>query len=165
MKYIIYFMLLFQLSYALPNQEIIINNHIYTINMDLLLDMTAMIESRNGRDNYNGRVVKTYMQIEEETYKFYSNKVPEFKQYIEEKLGRKLIWDSDRDARYNAYIIYMGKMQTHSHWKDKLIKHFNGDVEWYIYKIYYNSIRGKSTYKKWQQRKFEYFIDKSKEVC
>lgn len=153
-KLIITFLLIFQIIHT---QDIMINNQIYTINMDLLLDMTAMMESNYGRDNYKGRYAKTYMQIEPNTAEFYIGRAKTLKEYIESEIGGELIWDRDIDARHNAYIIYMSKIETHPHWKDKLIRYFNGDVEWYIYKIYYNSIKGKSTYKMWEKRKEEYY--------
>ena len=133
--------------------EIRINNYIVEIDMRQLLLSTAMIESNFGRDNYKGRVAKTYMQIEESTAIWYMSKVPELKNYLEEQLGRQLIWDRDEDAVFVSYIIYLTKIQVHYRWIDRFSQTlFNGDVEWFIYKLYYNSIKGASKYTKWQHR-------------
>ncbi|MGL5191632.1 MAG: hypothetical protein ACRC7S_18480 [Cetobacterium sp.] len=127
------------------------------IDMRKLINQTAMIESNYGRDNYKGRVAKTFLQIEPKSYEYYVNLSPELKEYIENELGRELKL-SNENAVFIAYIIYLNKIQTHSNWINKFKhSHYNGDNEWYMYKLYYNSLKGEATYKKWQQRQIEYW--------
>ncbi|MGL6185573.1 MAG: hypothetical protein ACRC1T_09375 [Clostridium chrysemydis] len=136
-----------------------IGNNIYDLDLKRLLLQTAMIESNLGRDKYNGRIAKTYMQIEEKTAKWYMSQVPELKSYIEEELGRKLVWNKDSDAVFVSYLIYMSKLQQHHSWLNKFrhTNHFKGDVEYYIYKIFYNSLKGASTLNRWNKREIEYY--------
>lgn len=125
------------------------------INVRYLLLMTAMIESNLGRDKYNGRYAKTYLQLEEDSARHYVKIMPELTIFIENKLGRKLKFNNNKDAVYIAYILYMAKIQYHYNWiakyQNKLYS-YNQDVEWFIYKLYYNSVKGKSTYKTWKRR-------------
>lgn len=137
-----------------------IGNNVYDIDLKRLLLQTTMIESNLGRDKYNGRIAKTYMQIEEKTAKWYMSQVPELKSYIEEELGRKLVWNKDSDAMFVTYLIYLSKIKSHRNWLDKYkhTKHFeDGDLEYYIYKIFYNSIAGSSKYSTWEKREKEYY--------
>lgn len=137
-----------------------IGSNTYNIDLRRLLLQTAMIESNFGRDKYEGRLAKTYLQIEEKTAKWYLSQVPELKSYIEESLGRELVWYRDDDAIYTAYLIYMSKIFKHNKWIDKYrnSKHFSdGDLEYYIYKIFYNSIKGSSKYITWERREKEYY--------
>lgn len=141
------------------SHEVKIGNHIYEVDMRTLLIQTAGMESNFARDKYSGRVAKTYLQIEEKTAKWYLSQVPELKTYMEIELGRKLIWNKDEDAIFIAYILYMSKVQQHTSWLNKFrkSKYFTGDIEWYMYKIFHNSIKGKSKYKKWKFRANQYF--------
>lgn len=134
--------------------------NIYEIDLRRLLLQTAMIESNFGRDKYSGRVAKTYLQIEENTAKWYLSQQPLLKSYIEEKLGRKLEWNKDEDAMFVAYILYMAKFEQHKSWLNKFryTNHFkDGDLEYYVYKIFYNSIAGSSKYSTWKKREKEYY--------
>ncbi|MGL5749102.1 MAG: hypothetical protein ACRCXT_01140, partial [Paraclostridium sp.] len=64
----------------------------------------------------------------------------------------------NENAVFIAYIIYLNKLKVHRNWIDKFRKsHYNGNNEWYVYKLFYNSIKGKSTYKRWKQRQIEYW--------
>lgn len=147
-------------SIVSDTHEISINNHVLKLDMRRLLAQTAMIESNFGRDKYRGRLAKTYLQIEEKSAKWYLSQVPELKEYIEENIGRKIKWDSDRDAMFTAYLLYMSKIQQHGNWIDKFrkSKHFkDGDLEYYVYKLFYNSIAGASKYSTWKKRENEYF--------
>ncbi|MGL5191071.1 MAG: hypothetical protein ACRC7S_15645 [Cetobacterium sp.] len=137
--------------------EIRVNGHLMEIDMRNLITQTAMIESNYGRDKYSTRYAKTFMQIEPKTYEYYINLSPELKEYMESELGRKLKL-SNENAVFIAYIIYLNKLKVHRSWIDKF-KHsyYNGDNEWYVYKLFYNSIKGKSTYKRWKQRQIEYW--------
>lgn len=139
-------------------QEIMVKDEIVEIDMHRLLALTQMVESRGGKDPYHGRVAKTSFQYEMETAEHYVNLVPEFRSYIESELGRELKFGSEEDAPYIAYIIFMAKLQYHRGWLDKYYKYYKetGDIEWLVYKVYWNSVKGASTYKKWNQRIAEY---------
>lgn len=123
--------------------------------MRYLLLMTAQIESSFGRNKYNGRYAKTYMQLEEDSARHYVKIMPELKNYIEKNLGRKLQFNTNKDAVYIAYILYMSKIQHHYKWIDKYkyrLYNQHHDVEWFIYKLFYNSVKGASTYTTWVKR-------------
>lgn len=152
-------------SIVSDTHEIKINNNVLKLDMKRLMLQTAMIESNFGRDKYRGRLAKTYLQIEEKSAKWYLSQVPELRDYIEDNIGRKIKWDRDSDAMFTAYLIYMSKIQQHGNWIDKFrkSKHFVGDLEYYVYKLYYNSIKGASTYSKWVKRENEYFDLKYKD--
>lgn len=140
--------------------EIRVGNHDLKVDVRRLLLQTAMVESNFARDKYKGRVAKTYMQIEEKTAKWYLSQVPELREYIEERLDRKLVWYKDRDAMFVAYLIYMSKIRTHHSWIDKYrhSKHFqHGDIEYFVYKLFFNSIKGASTYSRFVSREKEYY--------
>ncbi|MGL5752545.1 MAG: hypothetical protein ACRCXT_18560 [Paraclostridium sp.] len=137
--------------------EIRVNGHLMEIDMRNLITQTAMVESNYGRDKYSNKYAKTFMQIEPKTYEYYVNLSPELKEYFESELGRKLKL-SNENAVFIAYIIYLNKLKVHRNWIDKFRKsHYNGNNEWYVYKLFYNSIKGKSTYKRWKQRQIEYW--------
>lgn len=138
-------------------QTLEIGGEIHHINIDRLLDLTRQIESRGGKDNYQGRYAKTSYQYELDTVQHYLSAVPELKSYVEERLGRKLNILSEKDARYITWLVYMAKLRYHKSWLNKYYTYYleTGDTEWLIYKVLWNSIKGKSTYKKWQQRNKE----------
>lgn len=148
-------------SIVSDTHDIKINNNIFTLDMRRLLIQTAMIESNFARDKYRGRVAKTYMQIEKDTAKWYLSRVSGLRNYIEMELGRKLTWDKDEDAMFVVYLLYMSKIFKHSKILNNekyLEKYFKNhyDVDYYIYKLLYNSIKGKSTYEKWLSRERQY---------
>lgn len=150
-------------AFEIPaNQDIIISGEVKQINMERLLDLTQMIESRGGRDNYKGRVAKTSYQYELETVNHYLSLIPDLKAYVESELGRELDLYSEDDARYVCWLVYMAKLQYHRNWLDKYNKYYNqsGDVEWAVYKVMWNSIKGASTLNKWRQREVEYYVYK-----
>lgn len=134
-------------------QEIIIDGITYEIDLRKLIQMTAIIESNYGRDNYNNRVAKTYMQIEENTAKCI-NSIPEITNFLEDELGHKIIWNQNNSAVCTVYLIYLYRLKYYFHWinKYKDIFYQTNDLEWFIYKLFYNSIHGHSTYKKWKYR-------------
>lgn len=143
-------------------QVILMNGKEEVVNMRYLINMTAMMESCYGGDKYKGKVAKTYMQVEENTAKWYFNQVPELKIYIEEILGRKLIWYKDKDAIYTVYLIYISKFIVHNKAFDKKrnLKYFiDNDVYWYVYKIMYNGgDSGGSNKNTWDKRKIEFKV-------
>lgn len=149
--------------------EVNINGNTLQLDLRRLLLMTAMVESNMARDRYRGRIAKTYMQIEETTAKWYLSQVTELREYIEGRLGRKLIWNRDKDAMFVSYLIYFGKMKAHPQWVDKFrkSKYFNGDLEYFYYKIFHNSILGATTYTTFVRREKEYekikynYVDKN----
>lgn len=140
---------------VVPENYIIIRNGKQeVINMRYLINMTSMNESFYGRDKYKGRIAKTHMQIEEPTYNHYVPLVSEPKIEIEKSLGRKLCL-RDEDAVYIAYLVYIAKLKYHYDWLDKLHSYYKGDLEYYIYKIYFNSTLGDTTFSMWNRRKIE----------
>lgn len=149
-------------AFEIPAQDIIISGEVKQINMERLLDLTQMIESRGGRDNYKGRVAKTSYQYELETVNHYLSLIPDLKAYVESELGRELDLYSEDDARYVCWLVYMAKLQYHRNWLDKYNTYYNqsGDVEWAVYKVLWNSIKGASTLNKWRQREVEYYVYK-----
>lgn len=149
-------------AFEIPAQDILISGDVKQINMERLLDMTQMIESRGGKDNYKGRIAKTSYQYELETVNHYLSLIPDLKAYVESELGRELDLYSEDDARYVCWLVYMAKLQYHRNWLDKYNEYYNqsGDVEWAVYKVLWNSIKGASTFKKWRQREVEYYVYK-----
>lgn len=139
-------------------QDINIDNEIITIDLRRLIIMTSMIESRMGQDPYNGRIAKTYMQIEENTARHYIVRVGILKEFIESKINRKLQWDKDEDAIYVSYLLYMAKLKFHCDYLQKNFNKYNGkqDYEWAVYKIFYNTKYGSSSYKTWLKRENEF---------
>lgn len=139
-------------------QDIEIQGQIYTVDLEKLIYLTSGMESRFGQDNYKGRVAKTYMQLEPESAEHYLKIMPQLRKYVEENIGRKLNIYKDEDAIYVAYIFYMAKIQYHFNWIDKYknIFYSTNDIEWYMYKIFYNSILGHSKFNVWERRNKEY---------
>ncbi len=149
-----------------PFQDIRIGDDFYQIDMIELLEMTAQVESRYGQDNYNGRVAKTPFQFELDTANHYVSLVKELKGFLESEIGRELKVENEQDCVYITYLIYMSKLRYHRRWVEKLHKkYFKGDVEWFIYKIFWNSTKGASTYKKFRMRKNEKDFDKATRLC
>lgn len=145
---------------AIPRyQDLAICDHFVSVDMHRLLELTQMIESRGGRDHYHGRVAKTSYQYEMATAEHYIKLVPEFKKWLESEIGRELQLGKEEDARYITYLIYMSKIMYHKNWMDKFSVYYEetGDIEWCMYKVLWNSIKGASTYSKWVQRENEYF--------
>ncbi len=141
-------------------QELIINGNIHTIDMRRLLQMTAMVESRYGTNKYTGRVAKSPMQYEPSTAEYYTDLQPELTKYITEELDAPLFESHELTGVYVTYVTYMSKIQYHKRWLEKYYKYYRntGDTEWLIYKVLWNSIKGKSTYQKWKSREKEMII-------
>lgn len=135
-------------------QQIIIDEQLYVVDMKRLLWLTAGMESNFGRDKYTGRVAKTYMQLEPKSAEHYIKIIPQFRFYLANELNRNINIQKNSDAMYVTYLFYMSKIQYHFNWinKYKYIFYETNDLEWFIYKLYFNSIKGQSTYKKWKYR-------------
>lgn len=143
-------------SIVSPTQDIRVGDYIYQIDIKRLLEMTQMMESRGGRDNYRGRIAKTSYQLEYDTIKHYIPLCEELKCFLEDELGRKLVFGKEEDAIYYTYLLYMVKIRYHRDWLEKYIQYSReNDIEWLVYKILFNSINGKSNYKKWKEREKE----------
>lgn len=143
-------------------QDIKIQDCFYSVDMKQLLMMTAQIESRYGKDDYKQRVAKSPFQFEMNTATYYVKQVGILKNYIETELGRKLNVYNEKDCVYTTYLIYMAKFRYHFNWLDKY-KHYytqSNDIEWLVYKVFWNSIKGASTYKKWKQREKELRLER-----
>lgn len=140
-----------------------INGEFRNVNIKRLIEMTQVIESSGGLNNFKGRIAKSSYQYEMATVDHYK-KLPLIKDIwnnIEDELGRKLNPLKEEDAKYVTYIIYFAKIYYH---KNLLLnnKFFEetGDVEWCIYKTLWNSSKGASTYEKWVQRTAQYEAEK-----
>lgn len=135
-----------------------INDKVVKVNIHHLLQMTQMIESNGGRDRYEGRVAKTSYQYEMATVNHYRNLpfVKDFWKNIESMVGRELNPLSNKDAKYVTYIIYFAKLYYHQNLlnNNKYLEE-TGDIEWAIYKTFWNSSKGASTYTKWIERSYQ----------
>lgn len=138
-------------------QDIRIKDEFYSVDMKRLLEMTCMIESRYGTNNYKGRVAKSPFQYEMDTATYYIKQVNILKEYLEYELGREINVYNEKDCVYITYLIYMSKFRFHFDWLHKY-KHYytqSNDIEWLVYKVFWNSVKGASTYNKWIERSIE----------
>ena len=138
-------------------QDIRIKDEFYSVDLKRLLQVTCMVESRYGTNNYKNRIAKSPFQYEMETATHYVKHVSILKGYLESQLGRRININSEKDCVYITYLIYMSKFRFHFEWLEKYSdKYFdNNDAEWLVYKIFWNSIEGATTYKKWKEREVE----------
>lgn len=138
-----------------------INGELRTINIHRLIEMTQMMESSGGRNKYSGRIAKSSYQYELATWDHYK-KLPMVKDLynnLSEMIGHKLDPLKEEDSKYITYILYYAKLYYH---KNRIVKSkfFNNeDLEWTIYKEFWNSSKGASTYAKWNQRIREYRVE------
>lgn len=143
---------------SLPNissiEKINIEGNVINLDIKKLLYMTCGMESNFGKDKYDGRIAKSFMQIEKESANYYIKLMPELTRYIFNSNNIRLQTIRNDNAIYIAYIIYMSKIKHHSKWLNKYsyIFHETKDPEYFVYKIFYNSVKGKSTYKTWKYR-------------
>lgn len=137
-------------------KSIQVGNTFYKVDMRKVIRMTAMIESNYGRDRANpNSKAKSIMQIEKKSYDFYIKKEVGLKKQLETELGRELVYNRNSDAVFLAYIFYIAKFSTHPTWLNKYKDsvHFkHGNINYYVYKIYYNSIKGATTKTTWDTR-------------
>lgn len=145
-------------TFAEPTYEITIDKKIYQVDLKRLLWLTSGMESNFGKDKYSGRIAKTYMQLEPESAKYYIKIFKPTKIHVESNINRKLTTYYDKDAMYVSYILYLSKLHYHKNWIDryKYIYYNTNDIEWFIYKLYYNSIKGKSKFTMWKYREKYY---------
>ncbi|MGL4687593.1 MAG: hypothetical protein ACRCVS_02780 [Fusobacteriaceae bacterium] len=131
-----------------------------TIDVIRLMRKTIMIESK-GNPKIKHSVAKGIAQIEPATFRGMNrdkNFRPVYKS-IEKKYGVNLTKDWATDTYTNivaGYAVYRWKMSDKPNWWDmrykfKSLKNNYEDIEWNIYKIYYNSIKGKTTLKSWDK--------------
>lgn len=145
-------------TFAEPIYEITIDKKIYQVDLKRLLWLTAGMESNFGKDKYSGRIAKTYMQLEPESAKHYIKVFKSTKIHVENNINRQLTTYYDKDAMYVSYILYLSKLHYHKNWIDryKYIYYNTNDIEWFVYKLYYNSIKGKSKFTMWKYREKHY---------
>lgn len=140
-----------------PIQELNVNGNIMEIDLKRLMRMTAMVESRFATNKYSGKIAKSAFQYEMATANHYVGIVGELKNYLETEIGREISLTNDNDCVYVTYLIYMSKLRHHRGWLDKYYTLFRetGDIEWLVYKVLWNSVKGATTYNKWQNRDME----------
>lgn len=148
-------------SITSKTQQLQIKYDIVNVDLERLMRLTTMIESRYGTNTYKGRIAKSPFQYELDTARHYISVVPELKSFLECELGRQINVDNEDDCVYITYLIYMSKIRHHKNWLDKFYNKYyknSKDAEWLVYKVLYNSIKGASTYKKWKQREIELIL-------
>ncbi len=133
---------------------------IVTIDVMRLIRKTIMVESEcNPRIKHP--VAKGITQIEPSTFrnmKSDKNFRTEYKD-IEKNYGVNLSKDWATDTYTNivaAYAVYKWKMMDSPNWWDirykfSSLKNNFEDLEWNLYKVYFNSIKGKTTLKRWNR--------------
>lgn len=138
-------------------QDIKLKGEYLRVDLKELLKLTAQVESRYGRDNYKNRVAKGVFQYEMATAIYYVKQVGILKSYIEEQLGRKIDVNNEDDCVYITYLIYMSKFRFHFDWLNKYYSYYSetNDIEWLVYKVFWNSIKGATTREKFIQRRTE----------
>lgn len=131
-----------------------------TIDVKRLMRKTIMVES-DCRPDIVHPVAKGITQIEAETF----NKVIADKNFkktfesIEKRYGVNMKKNWANDTYTNivaAYALYRWKMVKVPRWWDirykfTQLKNNYHDKEWNLYKIYFNSIAGKTTLKRWDR--------------
>ncbi|MGL5963225.1 MAG: hypothetical protein ACRCZ9_04005 [Fusobacteriaceae bacterium] len=145
-----------------PNLLFSTNKGAVTIDVKRLMRKTIMVES-DCRPDISHPVAKGITQIEAETF----NEVIKDKEFkstfnsIEKKYDVNLKKNWANDTYTNivaAYALYRWKMVTVPRWWDirynfTQLKSNYKDKEWNLYKIYFNSIAGKTTLQRWDRYK------------
>lgn len=134
------------------------------VDIDLvrLMRKTVMVES-DCNPNIKHPVAKGVTQIEPATFNGMAkdkNFREKFRE-IEKRFGVNLKRDWIKDPYTNivaAYAVYNWKMMDVPHWWDKRynfkqLSNNYSDKEWNLYKVYYNSIAGKTTLHRWNKYK------------
>lgn len=145
-----------------PNLLFTSKKDMVTIDVKRLIRKTIMVESECN-PNIKHPVAKGITQIEPGTFKRMSSDKNFRKTFkgIEEKyeVNLKKNWATDTYTNIvAAYAVYKWKMMDVPKWWDirhqfaELKDNFH-DKEWNLYKVYFNSIAGKTTLKRWD--KFE----------
>lgn len=130
------------------------------IDLVRLIRKTIMVES-DCTPNIKHPVAKGITQIEPATFNGMANDKnfrPIF-QEIEKKFGVNLKKDWIQDPYTNivaAYAVYKWKLMDVPQWWDKRydfkqLKNNYSDKEWNLYKVYFNSIAGKTTLNRWNK--------------
>ena len=133
------------------------NDKMYIVDMQKVLWLTSGCESHFSEYKYTGRIAKTYMQLEEETVKWIKKVNPQEVAFVEKGLGRKLNYTKDEDAMFLAYLLYSTKLKYHKERFFKQRVEYREDLEWRMYKIYYNTFKGSANYNLWKNRLREEF--------
>ncbi|MGL4981113.1 MAG: hypothetical protein ACRC40_04235 [Fusobacteriaceae bacterium] len=133
---------------------------IVEIDVMRLMKKTIMIES-NCNPDIKSSVAKGITQIEPATFRKMSldKNFKKTFQKIEKKYDVNLRKDWSTDTYANivaAYAVYRWKMNDVPRWwniryKFTQLKNNFHDLEWNLYKVYFNSIAGKTTLKKWNR--------------
>lgn len=133
-----------------------------SIDVTRLMRKTIMVESECN-PKIKHPVAKGIAQIEPATFKSMSRDKNFAKKFneIEKKYGVNLKKNWATDTYTNivaAYAVYHWKLSDTPEWWDRRrkftqLKKNYSDKEWNLYKIYYNSIAGKTTLYRWNQFK------------
>ncbi|MGL4403185.1 MAG: hypothetical protein ACRCTS_05650 [Fusobacteriaceae bacterium] len=144
------------------NPVLVFNTKKEVVKIDVkrLMRKTIMIES-NCNPDIKSTVAKGITQIEPGTFKRMSSDKNFRKtfQRIEKNYEVNLKKDWATDTYTNivaAYAVYKWKMNDVPRWwniryKFTQLKNNFHDLEWNLYKVYFNSIAGKTTLKKWNR--------------
>ena len=156
-------------SHGMPEvQKIRIDGKYYDMDWRRLLMLTAGVESGFATGRYKGRIAKTFMQIEGDSYEWYMDKLTGTRDKLSQYTNISEL--KDENAIAIAYVFYLSKMFVHTSWIDKhkyIFYNNNKDVEYFVYKLFFNSIKGKTTYKKWQfwENWLEKYEEREEEKC
>lgn len=137
--------------------NITINGSTYDIDMRRLLETTAMVESNYGRDSYHNSHAISPFQYERTTVEWAIRVAPELHRHLSHIAGRTLNYRKTEDSVYYAYLIYFAKMRYHRNWLDSYAE--LEDVDWDVYKVLYNSVKGKTTFATWKKRRSQFWLD------
>ena len=137
-----------------PRYECIVDDkeNMCIVDMQKVLWLTAGCESHFSEFKYSGRVAKTYMQLEEESIKWARKVNAQEFRFVEKGLGRKLDYQKDEDAMFLAYLLYSTKLKYHKARFFKQAVEHREDLEWRMYKVYYNTYKGSAKYSLWKIR-------------
>ena len=139
--------LLMLISTIARAQEITIGGRSYTIDWEYLLDMTRLVESEGvnlkPKNVGNGNVVYGEYQLETDTTRWLNR--------LNKKSKKDLTKDRDM-ARY-LYEIRI-KYEMYRFDDIRAIQHLdNEDIHWALYKVFYNTHRGRTHVVRWRQKK------------
>lgn len=125
------------------------------VDFNRLMYCLLNVESDFGKANLDNAPAIGVAQIEEDTFNgmIKDRRFRDEVEIIEDRYDVKLK-DYNKNEYSNivaAYAVLKYKIFCAPHWMNKLKISYRSDVEWMIYKIYYNSIDGATEYKKWSE--------------